>query len=206
MFSELLNFKKTLEFSLWGICNLCFPKLHFFPDFSSLCIWRQCHFYKHYTIDFLYFFLGALNHQGIYIDYDLLKMNHLTLLIWMINASSLLFVCDCWAATSTTMSSAEMATEDTAEVIKAAVERKCFVCYSCKRVETSQSVPCSEDEDQCMVSTPSKKKYYEIFCSRQRRCSWKPSRKKTQPTPIWAFYEFVLLSPSECPGLGWMLT
>ena len=79
-------------------------------------------------------------------------MNHLTLLIWMMNASSLLFVCDCWAATSTTMSSAEMATEDTAEVIKAAaVERKCFVCYSCKRVETSQSVPCSEDEDQCMV-------------------------------------------------------
>ena len=103
-------------------------------------------------------------------------MNHLTLLIWMMNASSLLFVCDCWAATSTTMSSAEMATEDTrAEVIKdssstsssavaaASVERKCFVCYSCKRVETSQSVPCSEDEDQCMVSTPSKKKYYEIF-------------------------------------------
>ena len=91
-------------------------------------------------------------------------MNHLTLLIWMMNASSLLFVCDCWAATSTTMSSAEMATEDTrAEVIKdssstsssaaaaASVERKCFVCYSCKRVETSQSVPCSEDEDQCMV-------------------------------------------------------
>ena len=101
----------------------------------------------------------------VYIDYDLLKMNHLTLLIWMMNASSLLFVCDCWAATSTTMSSAEMATEDTrAEVIKdsssttssspaaaASVERKCFVCYSCKRVETSQSVPCSEDEDQCMV-------------------------------------------------------
>ena len=88
----------------------------------------------------------------VYIDYDLLKMNHLTLLIWMMNASSLLFVCDCWAATSTTMSSAEMATEDTAEVIKAAaVERKCFVCYSCKRVETSQSVPCAEDEDQCMV-------------------------------------------------------
>ena len=115
-------------------------------------------------------------------------MNHLTLLIWMMNASSLLFVCDCWAATSTTMSSAEMATEDTrAEVIKdssstsssaaaaaASVERKCFVCYSCKRVETSQSVPCSEDEDQCMVrlvyvlgrviydSVQNRKKYFEV--------------------------------------------
>ena len=121
------------------------------------------------TMTFLYFLVircpqPKKEENLVYIDYDLLKMNHLTLLIWMMNASSLLFVCDCWAATSTTMSSAEMATEDTrAEVIKdssstsssaaaeASVERKCFVCYSCKRVETSQSVPCSEDEDQCMV-------------------------------------------------------
>ena len=120
------------------------------------------------TMAFLYFLVircpqPKKEENLVYIDYDLLKMNHLTLLIWMMNASSLLFVCDCWAATSTTMSSAEMATEDTrAEVIKdssstssspaaASVERKCFVCYSCKRVETSQSVPCAEDEDQCMV-------------------------------------------------------
>ena len=35
----------------------------------------------------------------------------------------------------------------------------------------------------------------------QRRCSWKPSHKKTQPNPIWVFYEFVFFSPSECPGI-----
>ena len=27
----------------------------------------------------------------------------------------------------------------------------CFVCYSCNRVELSQSLPCPEDHDRCMV-------------------------------------------------------
>ena len=29
--------------------------------------------------------------------------------------------------------------------------RRCFVCYSCKRVERSQSLECPENEQQCMV-------------------------------------------------------
>lgn len=28
---------------------------------------------------------------------------------------------------------------------------KCFVCYSCSRVESSQSLTCQEDDNQCMV-------------------------------------------------------
>merc|ERR1712034_102648 len=68
-----------------------------------------------------------------------------------------------------------MATEDTAEVIKAAVERKCFVCYSCKRVETSQSVPCSEDEDQCMAIENA---FEEVdrSCSNEEKCQKEKSK------------------------------
>merc|ERR1711953_692599 len=143
------------------------------------------------------------------IDYDLLKMNHLTLLIWMMNASSLLFVCDCWAATSTTMSSAEMATEDTrAEVIKdssstsssaaaASVERKCFVCYSCKRVETSQSVPCSEDEDQCMAVE-------NAFGEVDRSCSTEEKCQKEKTKPKSSHKSVTCCNSDDCNGGGRM--
>merc|ERR1711941_250515 len=29
--------------------------------------------------------------------------------------------------------------------------RNCFVCYSCSRVETSQSLPCSKERDRCIT-------------------------------------------------------
>ena len=43
------------------------------------------------------------------------------------------------------------------------------------------------------VSLLIKKIIIKNFCWRQRRCSWKLLHKKTQPTPIWAVYEFVLI-------------
>ena len=40
-------------------------------------------------------------------------------------------------------------------------ERKCYVCYSCSRVETSQSILCQgEGENQCMVRTTSQFKMH----------------------------------------------
>lgn len=40
------------------------------------------------------------------------------------------------------------------EVAKGEESRKCFVCYSCSRVELSQSLQCQENFGQCMVTIP----------------------------------------------------
>ena len=40
-------------------------------------------------------------------------------------------------------------------------ERKCYVCYSCSRVDHAQSIMCQgEGENQCMVSTTSQFKMH----------------------------------------------
>ena len=40
----------------------------------------------------------------------------------------------------------------------------CYVCYSCNRVETSQSLPCPSDHDRCMVSRNKRQRLF-LLCN-----------------------------------------
>ena len=74
----------------------------------------------------------------------------------MINAAFFIF-CDRWAMAASASTMSNLTTVSPLSVMSSekaslpASERYCFVCYSCARVETSQSLLCPDDMDMCMV-------------------------------------------------------